>query len=247
LVPGLLNNANYTGLLSAGLTIFFWLNKDYRHLLVGIILVFISQSKTALFCLLIALPLFFSSDKDKSRLRFYAYGVFGFIALSPLLLFLFELVSPEFLKIWVNAWSGSRYSIQLSFLELLKSSPFGVGYERSHEMIAKYMMHGSSLVTSGSFTPYFLENIGAHSVYIKILCELGFSGYFCYLLFIYLLLRRGLQTNPSVAIGFLSICGAQMWLEGLNEFIFYFFAALIFRCPSDFLKNENSDTLINSY
>lgn len=131
----------------------------------------------------------------------------------------------------VNAWSGSRYSIQLSFLELFKLAPFGVGYERSHEMIADFLLTGSSLVTNNSFTPFYAEKIGSHSTFIKVLCELGILGYFFYIQFIFIILRKGLQVNPHVAISFISICAAQMLLEGLNEFIFYFFIALTLRSP----------------
>ena len=229
LVPGLLNNANYTGLLSAGLTIFFGINKSYRFFYIGLILVFISQSKTAFFCLLLAIPALFIFNKKNTKLHFYAYGIFALIALSPALLFLFEIFSPESLKMVVNTWSGSRYTIQLSFLELFKSAPFGIGYERSHELIADYLQRGSSLVTNNRFTPFYVENIGSHSTFIKVLCELGIIGYFFYIQFIYLILRKGLQVNPHVAVGFISICAAQMLLEGLNDFIFYFYIALILR------------------
>ena len=226
LVPGLLNNSNYTGLLSAGLTIFFGINKSYGLFFIGLILVFISQSKTAFFCLLLAIPAVFFFNKENIKLHFYAYGIFALIALSPALLFLFEKVSPESLKMVVNTWSGSRYTIQLSYLELFQLAPFGVGYERSHEMIADHLLRGSSLLTNNNFTPFYDEKIGSHSTFIKVLCELGIFGYFCYLQFIYLILRKGLEVNPHAAVGFISICAAQMLLEGLSEFIFYFFIAL---------------------
>ncbi len=237
LVPGLLNNPNYTGLLSAGLTIFFGISKSYRFFFIGLILVFISQSKTAFFCLLLAIPALFFFNKENTKLHFYAYGIFTLIALSPALLFLFEIVSPESLKMVVNTWSGSRYTIQLSFLELFKVAPFGVGYERSHEMVADYLMRGSSLLTSNNFTPFYVEKIGSHSTFIKVLCELGILGYICYLQFIYLILRKGLQVNPHIAVAFISICAPQMLLEGLNEFIFYFFIALTLQ-PSILMQSN---------
>ena len=230
LVPGLLNNANYTGLLSAGLAIFFALNKNFRLFFIAIILVFISQSKTAFFYLLLTSPLFFVDDKNSYKLRLYSYGVFGFIALSPLILFLFEMLSPEPLKLVVNAWSGSRYSIQLSFLELFKSAPFGVGYDRSHELIGDFLVVGSSIVMNGLFVPYF-QDIGAHNTYIKILVELGLAGYVLLLWFIFLVLQKAQRRSGHLAVAFIAICASQLWLEGLSEFIFYFFIALIFRTP----------------
>ena len=239
LVSGLLNNSNYTGLLSAGLAIFFGLNKNYRLFLVGIILVFISQSKTAFFCLFVALPLLFTADKNSSKLRFYAYGVFGLIVLSPFILLVFEMISPESLKLAVNAWSGSRYSIQLSFLELFKSAPFGVGYDRSHELIGKFLGHGSTIVTNGLFVPYF-QDIGAHNTYLKILTELGVCGYVTYLLFIFMVLRKSLARNGYLSVAFMAICASQLWLEGLSEFIFYFFIALVLRNPDELLNTGTS-------
>ena len=231
LVPGLLNNANYTGLLSSGLAIFFGLNKNYRLFWISITLVFISQSKTAFFCLFLTSPLLFVVDKNSPNLKLYAYGVFGFIALSPLILLFVEILSSENLKLAINAWSGSRYSIQLSFLELFKSAPFGVGYDRSHELIGEYLKQGSSIVTSGLFVPYF-EDIGAHNTYLKILTELGFIGYAIYLLFIFMVLKRGLSSNGFLSVAFMAVCASQLWLEGLSEFIFYFYIALILRVPS---------------
>lgn len=87
LVPGLLNNANYTGLLSAGLTLFFGINKNFWFFFIVLILVFISQSKTAFFCLLLAIPALIFFNKENVKLHLYAYGIFALITLSPALLF----------------------------------------------------------------------------------------------------------------------------------------------------------------
>lgn len=239
LVPGLLNNANYTGLLSAGLAIFFGLNKNNRLFIIALILVFLSQSKTAFFCISLTLPVFFISNTDSSKLRMYAYGIFGFIAFSPLLLYLFEIVSTEPLKMVVNAWSGTRYTIQLSFIELFKSAPFGVGYDRSHELIGDFLGRGSSILVNGSFVPYF-QVIGAHNTYLKILAELGILGYITYLSFIFLMLRKGLTRDGHLSVAFMAICASQLMLEGLSEFIFYFFTALIFRSSNDSLVNKKA-------
>lgn len=239
LVPGLLNNANYTGLLSAGLAIFFGINKNYRLFFIAIISVFLSQSKTAFFCISLTLPLLFITNKDSSKLRFYSYGIFAFIALSPLILYLCEFLSPESIKLTLNAWSGTRYTIQLSFIELFKSAPFGVGYDRSHELIGNFIGRGSSILVNGSFVPYF-QDIGAHNTYLKILTELGILGYVTYLTFIFLVLRKGLTRDGHLSVAFMAICASQLMLEGLSEFIFYFFAALIFRASNDSLVNNKA-------
>lgn len=228
LVNGLLNNANYTGLLSAGLAIFFRLNENHKLLWVACVMVFISQSKTAFFCLLLSSPILFVPNKQSLALKFYAYLLFSSIAISPLLLFLSELVMPEYLKLIINSWSGSRYTIQLSFLELFKDRPFGVGYDRSHEAIGLYLKQGSSIVTNGLYASLF-EGIGAHSTYIKILAELGLTGYILFLCFIFLVLQKALKSSGYLAVAFMAICSSLLWLEGLSEFIFYFFIALIFR------------------
>ncbi len=81
------------------------------------------------------------------------------------------------------------------------------------------------------------KKIGSHSTFIKVLCELGILGYICYLQFIYLILRKGLQVNPHIAVAFISICAPQMLLEGLNEFIFYFFIALTLQ-PSILMQSN---------
>ena len=231
LVNGLLNNANYTGLLSAGLAVFFGLNKNHKLLLVACVMVFISQSKTAFFCLLLSSPILLISNKQSLVLKFYAYFLFGSIAISPLLLALFEFMMPEHLKIIINSWTGGRYTIQLSFLELFKDKPFGVGYDRSHEVVGPYLKQGSSIVTNGLYSSHF-KDIGAHNTYIKILAELGLAGYILFHCFIFLVLQKALKSGGYIAVAFMAICASQLWLEGLSEFIFYFFIALIFRATS---------------
>lgn len=228
LVGGLLNNANHTGLLSAGLAIFFGLKNNYKLLFFACILVFISQSKTGFFCLLLSLPIFINSTKNSLALKLYAYLLFGFIAVYPVLLILCEYAMPEHLKLIINNWSGGRYSIQLSFLELFKDRPFGVGYDRSHEEIGLYLKQGSSIVVKGLyFSPY--DKIGAHNTYIKILSELGVAGYIVFLYFIFSVLQCAQKSGGYLAVAFMAICASQLWLEGLSDFIYYFFIAMILR------------------
>lgn len=224
---GILNNSNYTGLLSSGLALFFFLTGSNFYFFVALLLVALSASKTALFTLLLACPIFFRISTSK-YISIYTIFVLGVIFLFPLLIIIFESVSNEEIKFFVNSISGGRYIIQLSFLELVKANLFGVGYDKSHELISDYIYIGSTLVTNQLISPHY-SNIGPHSTYIKILAELGIFGYIGYFVFLTILLKCALHFDTRLAICFVAICGAQLWLEGLSEFIFYFFIAIILR------------------
>lgn len=225
---GILNNMNYTGFLSAGLALFFAINKENQFFILACCLVFISQSKTAFFLVLLSSPIFFISSCRDSKLKIYSYFIYVIILCYPLILFLIEALSSDQVKLIINLWSGSRYSIHLSYLELFYSFPFGVGYDRSHELIGVYLNQGSSIIQKGLFKPYF-SDIGAHNSYLKILTEQGILGYFLYFIFIFLVLHKSLRTNRYLSVVYMAVCAAQLWLEGLNEFIVYFWTAVIFR------------------
>lgn len=232
LVGGALDNPNYTGFALAGLAILFAIKNLYKHMGASLFLIVLTQSKTALLCILLSLPFILLSRKNKKLIHRYCYFLFSIIVLNPILLLCFEYFASQKAKLFINLISGTRYTIQMSFLKMFTHHQWGVGYDRAHELFKNFKSLGSSIVVNKSFVSYF-DDIGTHNTFLKILVELGWAGYFAFVIFIYIIMRKGLRYDPLITLGFLSLSCGLLLLEGLNEFIFYFFIALILRQEND--------------
>ena len=135
-------------------------------------------------------------------------------------------ISVEFQKFLIKL--SPRYYLQDSYLSMVFDNWWGMGWGNGIKYVQEYMP-----------AKYILNNIATkesneqHSLYIQILNEGGFVAYFLFIVFILKLLLRGLRT-PSVKYmaAFVVLLFNFIFLNGLNEFIFYWWLAIILKIES---------------
>ena len=166
-----------------------------------------------------------------------AWALIFFTLSYPILITIFENLASTELKLFFNNFSSDRYAIHLSFIELWRDNIFGVGYHMSQNHYFEYKLIGSEIAEKKLVRNNF-ASIGPHSTFIRVLVELGIQGYFLFSLFVLKLTHFAQSISSVSALLGASIFFSFLWLDGLNEFIFYFFIASLFHKRPDINANR---------
>ncbi|MBK26571.1 MAG: hypothetical protein CME70_21405 [Halobacteriovorax sp.] len=225
---GITGYSNHSGVLAASLFSLFLADKSYRWALGTIPLVLVSASRAGFLVMLVALILYFIWNWKE----LYSIVVSRFIILcclfSPLLAVGLEQVLSDDVKIKLSRLSHHRYAIQLTYVELAKDKPLGVGVDQSQTQFLNYKDKGSSIVENGKYEIKTGKNAntGAHNMFIKILCENGIIPYLIFMFFIFYIGKVG---KTVYLIPFSATLTGYLTLNGLLEFPFYLIMAFMLK------------------
>ena len=226
-VEGIRNNANYTGLIFAVLGIYFFRQKLFGLFFLSMIFTVITLSKTAILVPIIYLFGHCFFKNLRKQMLFYSWLVITFTLSYPALITIYELVASTELKLLANSLSGGRYATHLSYMEMWRDNIHGVGYHLSPDQYRAYSNVGSQIVENNLFSVGSI-NFDPHSTFIRVLVELGIAGYLLLLVFCIGLFRHAQTLAADSALFIATILFAFLWLDGLNEFVFYFGIASLF-------------------
>ena len=224
---GAVGESNFSGMVLSGIGLLYLVEKKYWLLLWTSIMLLLTASRGAwgavlLGLLLLGEPLF--SDKGW---RITCKSILWLLFLLPFLLFAVELLFPDQWKMTLNTLSSHRYAIQLTYIKMAISYPFGTGFYNSFEKFTQYFPESSSIVQNGLFN--LKGNPHQHNLYLQTLSELGIWGYCLLFLFLKNILNTALTVNRRLAFAFLCLLIGFTTLNAFSEFIFYFYFAYILR------------------
>jgi hypothetical protein len=216
--------SNFSGFYMGIIGLVFLHSKKYKWFFFSILLQLLTFSRSSFLMTALAIfgcIIYFKENKFSKKL---SHVFLILILISPFLLYLVEWTLNDHLKMKLVFLTSGRYPIQHSFLEMFLDNPFGVGYLQSHKLFHLYRETGTSIIENGLYQIPF-RDIDAHSTFVQFLVEFGFVGY---MILIYTLTKiYNSIISESFILGWFFCCilFCQLFLYGLNEFLFFYFLA----------------------
>jgi hypothetical protein len=229
---GIIGESNFTSVMLVGLSFFALVKKQKAYALLGIVSLFPLCSRVAIVMVLMGFFFILLQKYMRNHFNKFLTIIFLCLFLSPLIFSGLELILTDDLKLLLNKILSGRYVINLSYIEMLKDYPLGVGYFRSPTLFKYYSEVGSTLLTDG-LIHYGFFKYQPHNLLLQVLSEFGFIGYALFFWFNWRLLNLITLAKSNLGIPFIIILIGFTTLNGLSEFILYFTYAWIIKSCTD--------------
>jgi len=223
---GPIGEFNFTGLLLSGISLIFLINRKYLFFIITLFVMLFPASRGAYLPVIVFLFVVFLhllTQRNRKISKFILYSLFYTIVSYPFIVyFMHHSLGNIEIEKTLAIFSSMRYVYHVHYVDLGFHFPFGLGYFNGLE----YLRNNITSI-GGLFIFNYLPILEQHCMYIQIFSEFGFIGYIVFILFFRRILVIAYQQSFLLAAAWVSILTGFLFLNGLSEFILFFFIGYI--------------------
>ena len=161
----------------------------------------------------------------KKFLKIFLLVALSLLFLYPLFIYTSYHLLDDHYREMLHIITNGRYSIHYYYIEYFIQRPWGIGLFQGRGSFKSFVIAQGNLPAYAHWLNFY--NYEQHSLPIQILSELGIMGYLCWFYFLLLMTLKAVQNNFRLAWGFITLMTCFTFLNGLFEFILYYYLAVI--------------------
>jgi len=173
-------------------------------IIIGAAIVF-TFSRSAWIGLVVGLILFFILHKEK-LVRWIGLASFVLVAVATLLTYQFGSAKIQSIFTHGASQTGHAIALEQSIREI-----------KARVSNLPVLFLGSGLGTAGPASIKYSDGIVSESWYLEVILELGFVGLFVWLMYFFFILKKTVNTDRGLFLGFVSIAVASLFLHTLSD------------------------------
>ena len=228
----IVGEVNFSGAVFLGMFFLSLLTGQRAFAILFLVFALFTLSR-AVFLSLCVFFILYIAGKITSRFQKILFRILlAILLLYPLLPIGMNTYLPDHMSTFLGNQSPRYYLHATYSLEGIKN-PFGAGYFQSLKKIKQYHKKYKMIVSWHKNKRVSRE---AHSLQIQVLSDFGLTGYILFALFIMAVFRLITKNGRLHTICFLALLVNFTFLNGLSEWIFYFFTAFNI---NHYLKKDN--------
>jgi hypothetical protein len=240
MIDGIIGEPNFSGLYFLGCMLYFFLNKNLKWASVSFLLILMTASRSMIFTAALG-GFIFGLQQLPAFKKIATWGarLLGFsLILYPFLFMGLYKFAPKNKHELLNKLTSGRFGIHSVYADMALKKPFGVGYFKGKNYFNENRYGDDLKFPTNHLKINEKYTYEQHSVFIQVLSEFGFLGYLFFAFFVISFFIHLYRADEVLANYFIVLLFPLTQLNGLHEFILYFFLALGLKQIIEFKKDS---------